>query len=319
MNGSMQEPPKAGPVKDRQMARWNAVRNESATQAEALRSQIEHLKELSENLQDELVKAEKLKEGLERSGAARRRVGHARGRQGTSASRSAGSGVPRGTGRGGHPITALVADDHAMVREGMAQMLSLNDDIEVIAQAGDGREAVALAKETRPDVVILDVEMPVMGAQAALKKLLEFPSPPKVIVVTVFADRRLVRELLALGASAFLSKSSSSQDLISTVRSVVQAPHGDDDNVTVTVPRADYDSEGPAESELSRREAEVLLLVARGAGNKELAGNLHLSETTVKRHLSNVYDKLGVRTRGEAVSRAVSEGWISSWDIAREG
>ncbi|MDP9426090.1 MAG: response regulator transcription factor [Actinomycetota bacterium] len=118
-----------------------------------------------------------------------------------------------------------------------------------------------------------------------------------------------MRELLGLGASAFLSKSASSQDLVSTVRSVVQVPRGDD---TVTVPRADYDADAPAESGLSGRETEVLRLVARGAGNKEVAETLHLSETTVKRHLSNVYDKLGVHTRGEAVSKAVSEGWISS-------
>jgi DNA-binding NarL/FixJ family response regulator len=212
----------------------------------------------------------------------------------------------------------LLADDHALVREGMAQMLSLNDDVKVVGQAGDGREAVALARETRPDVVILDVEMPVMGAQAALKRLQELGSPPKVIIVTVFADRRLVRELLGLGASAFLAKSTSSQDLISTVRSVARSRSGEEDNVIVSVPRADFDAKDPAEGGLSGRETEVLRLAARGAGNREIAGSLHLSETTVKRHLSNVYDKLGVRTRGEAVSRAVSEGWISSWDIVRE-
>ncbi len=212
----------------------------------------------------------------------------------------------------------LLADDHALVREGMAQILSLNDDVKVVGQAGDGREAVALARETRPDVVILDVEMPVMGAQAALKRLQELVSPPKVIIVSVFADRRLVRELLGLGASAFLAKSASSQDLISTVRSVARSRSGEEDNVIVSVPRSDFNAEGPGESELSRREAEVLKLAARGAGNREIADALHFSETTVKRHLSNVYDKLGVRTRGEAVSRAVSEGWISSWDIVRE-
>ncbi|QIN79339.1 response regulator [Rubrobacter marinus] len=209
----------------------------------------------------------------------------------------------------------LLADDHAMVREGMAEMLSLNEDVEVVAQAGNGREAVALAKETAPDVVILDVEMPVMGAQAATTHLLRLSPAPKIVVVTVFADRRLVRELLGLGASAFLTKGASSQDLISTVRSVARGTPG---NVIVSVPREDYDAEGPAESELSGREAEVLRMVARGAGNKEVAQSLHVSETTVKRHLSNIYDKLGVRTRGEAVSKAVSEGWISSWDISRD-
>lgn len=210
----------------------------------------------------------------------------------------------------------LLADDHAMVREGMAEMLSLNEDVEVVAQAGNGREAVALAKETAPDVVILDVEMPVMGAQAAMAHLLRLSPTPKVVVVSVFADRRLVRELLGLGASAFLSKGASSQDLISTIRSVARSAPG---NVIVSVPREDYDAEGPAESGLSGREAEVLRMVARGTGNKEVAEALHVSETTVKRHLSNIYDKLGVRTRGEAVSRAVSEGWISSWDIVRDG
>ncbi len=203
-----------------------------------------------------------------------------------------------------------------MVREGMAEMLSLNEDVEVVAQAGNGREAVALAKETAPDVVILDVEMPVMGAQAAMAHLLRLSPTPRVVVVSVFADRRLVRELLGLGASAFLSKGASSQDLISTIRSVARSTPG---NVIVSVPREDYDAEGPAESRLSGREAEVLRMVARGTGNKEVAEALHVSETTVKRHLSNIYDKLGVRTRGEAVSRAVSEGWISSWDIVRDG
>ena len=312
----MRKPSKTetGKSRERKTGSGRAAGAESDAQHEALRSQIERLKNLSQDLQEELARAELLKDGME-SGEARTARPDP-GRRDASPSSPVGPGMPRGAGR---QIRVLVADDHAMVREGMVQMLSLHDDVVVVAEAGDGREAVALAREVAPDVAILDVEMPVMGAQAALKKLLEFPSPPKVIIVTVFADRRLVRELLGLGASAFLSKSSSSQDLISTVRSVVQAPHTEGDNVIVTVPRANFDAEGPAESELSRREAEVLLMVARGAGNKEVAETLHLSETTVKRHLSNVYDKLGVHTRGEAVSRAVSEGWISSWDISREG
>ncbi len=205
-----------------------------------------------------------------------------------------------------------------MVREGMAEMLSLNEDIKVVGQAGDGREAIELAKETGPDVVILDVEMPVMGAQGALRRLLGLSPPPKVVIVTVFADRRLVRELLGMGASAYLTKGASSQDLVSTVRSVAHVPPGDPDNVTVTMPREDFDAEERAESELSRRETQILRLVASGMGNKEVANTLHLSETTIKRHLSNVYDKLDVNTRGEAVSKAVSKGWISSWDITKD-
>ncbi|CAN5869859.1 response regulator transcription factor [soil metagenome] len=219
-------------------------------------------------------------------------------------------------GKPGRPIRVLLADDHAMVREGMAEMLSLEGDVEVVGEAGDGLEAVALAEETRPDVVILDVEMPVIGAQGALKRLLEAPSPPKVVIVTVFADPRLVRELLGLGASAFLAKNASSQDLLDTVRSVARSEGEHSDNITMTVPRGAFGGEELEGGTLSRREAEILRLVARGMGNGEIAKSLHVSEGTVKRHLSNAYGKLGVRTRGEAVSRAVSEGWVSSWDIA---
>jgi DNA-binding NarL/FixJ family response regulator len=219
-------------------------------------------------------------------------------------------------GGAGKPIRVLLADDHAMVREGMAEMLSLEGDVEVVGQAGDGLEAVELAREARPDVVILDVEMPVMGAQGALKRLLAAPSPPKVVIVTVFADPRLVRELLGLGASAFLAKDASSQDLLNTVRSVARSDRERSDNVRLTVPRGALEREEPAGGKLSRREAEILRLVARGMGNGEIARNLLVSEGTIKRHLSNAYSKLGAHTRGEAVSRAVSEGWVSSWDIA---
>lgn len=212
----------------------------------------------------------------------------------------------------------ILADDHALVRQGFAEMLSADAGMEVVGEAENGREAVALAEKTRPDVAILDVEMPVMGAQAALKKMLALPAPPRVIIVTVFADRRLVRELLELGASAYLSKGASMRILLDTVRSVARG--GDEENVIVSVPRDSFDSteHGGSEYGLTSREGEVLLLAARGLGNGRIAEELHLSKTTVKRHLSNVYEKLGVHSRGEAVGKAVSEGWISYWDISRE-
>ncbi len=215
----------------------------------------------------------------------------------------------------------LLADDHALVRQGMAEMLSTDPGIEVVAEAADGREAVDLAAKEKPDVVILDVEMPVMGGQVALRKLLDLWPPPKVVIVTVFADESHVRELLALGASAYLSKNASMQNLISTVRSVV-AGDGEgqnEDDVILFVPRRTFEEEdGPGESSLSGREAEILMLAARARSNREIAESLHLSETTVKRHLSNVYEKLGVRSRGEAARKALAEGWISAWDVSRE-
>lgn len=213
-----------------------------------------------------------------------------------------------------------MADDHALVREGMAEMLSTDEGIEVVAQAGNGREAVHLAERARPDVVVLDVEMPVMGGQAALRRLLALSPPPKVVIVTVLADEARVRELLALGANAFLSKNASMQTLIDAVRSVA-AGDGAEDNVVLSVPRGALGRGGPkgtGEGALSAREAEVLLRAARGEGNREIAKRLHLSETTVKRHLSKVYGKLGVGSRGEATRKAMSEGWISAYDVYRE-
>ena len=202
----------------------------------------------------------------------------------------------------------------------MAEMLSTDEGIEVVAEAADGREAVDLARRARPDVVILDVEMPVMGGQVALRKLLALSPPPKVVIVTVFADESHVRELLSLGASAYLSKNASMQNLIATVRSVTaRNPEGSEEEVILFVPRGTFEEgDDPGESSLSGREAEVLMLAARALSNREIAQALHLSETTVKRHLSNVYEKLGVRSRGEAARKALSEGWISAWDVSRE-
>jgi len=203
----------------------------------------------------------------------------------------------------------------------MAEMLSTDPGIEVVAEAGNGREAVDLAGRARPDVVILDVEMPVMGGQVALRKLLALSPPPKVVIVTVFADKSHVRELMSLGASAYLSKNASMQNLISTVRSVTaRNPEGpDEDDVILFVPRGAFEEGGgPGESSLSGRELEILLLAARALSNREIAQALHLSETTVKRHLSNAYEKMGVHSRGEATRKALSEGWISAWDVSQE-
>lgn len=202
----------------------------------------------------------------------------------------------------------------------MAEILSTDQGLEVVAQAADGREAVNLARKERPDVVILDVEMPVMSGQVALRKLLDLSPPPRVVIVTVFADEAHVRELLALGASAYLSKNASMGDLISTVRSVApgERERQNEDDVILFVPRGAFDKDAPRESSLSVREAEVLMLAARALSNRDIAESLHLSETTVKRHLSNVYEKLGVRSRGEAARKALSEGWISAWDVSRE-
>ena len=199
-------------------------------------------------------------------------------------------------------------------------MLSTDEGIEVVAEAADGREAVDLAWRARPDVVILDVEMPVMGGQVALRKLLALSPPPKVVIVTVFADESHVRELLSLGASAYLSKNASMQNLIATVRSVTaRNPEGSEEEVILFVPRGTFEEgDDLGESSLSGREAEILLLAARGLSNREISEKLHLAEATVRRHLANTYSKMEVSSRGEATRKALQEEWITVSDVTED-
>src|SRR5829696_8261808 len=210
-------------------------------------------------------------------------------------------------------IRVLLADDHAMFRQGVREMLSTDERIEVVGEAENGREAVLLADRLEPDVVLLDVEMPVMGARESMKRMLDITPSPRVVVVTMHDDPRLVRELIGLGASAYLVKSATIEELHAAVHNAASSPPGDGDAVIVVSPHTFRD---PAEADgLSERELEVLLMVARGMSNQQIATSLHLSEATVKRHLANIYPRIGVSSRGEAVRKALSRRWISARDI----
>ena len=214
-------------------------------------------------------------------------------------------------------IRVLLADDHAMFRQGVKEMLSTDGEIEVVGEAENGREAVALAEELGPDVVLLDVEMPVMGARRAMELMLQNSPPPKVVIVTMYDDPGLVRELIGLGAVAYLAKSATMEELHTTVRTAASSPIGPDD-VVIIVPPEKF--RNPAEADgLSRRELEVLLMVARGMSNLQIATSLQLSEATIKRHLANIYPKMGVSSRGEAVREALSREWITPRDMTGKG
>ena len=141
--------------------------------------------------------------------------------------------------------------------------------------------------------------------------------PPKVVIVTMFESPHYLRELMNLGASAFLVKSTSTEHLIGAIRAAVFDPKGE--NVVVGMPREMLEkARRGSRSVLSARELEILLLAARGLSNRQIAESHHIAETTVRRHLSNVYEKLGVHTRAEAARKALSEGWISAWDVSQE-
>ena len=211
-------------------------------------------------------------------------------------------------------IRVLLADDHAMFRQGIKEMLATDEEIEVVGEAENGREAVALARELGPDVVILDVEMPVMGAKQAMERMLENSPPPRVVIVTMYDDPGLVRELIGLGAVAYLVKSATIEELHTAVHTAANSPVGPEEDVVIVAPPKAF--EDPVKSDgLSERELEVLLMVARGMSNHQIAISLHLSEATIKRHLANIYPRIGVSSRGEAVRKALSKKWISARDI----
>jgi DNA-binding NarL/FixJ family response regulator len=206
----------------------------------------------------------------------------------------------------------LLADDHAMFRQGVREMLSTDEKIEVAGEAENGKEAVDLAERLRPDVVLLDVEMPVMGAKQAMEVMLQNSPAPRVVVVTMHDAPRLMRELIGLGACAYLVKSATIEEVHTAVYSAASSPEG---RVIISPETL----RNPAEADgLSSRELEVLLLVARGMSNHQIATSLHLSEATIKRHLANIYPRIGVSSRGEAVRIALSREWISSRDIMGE-
>jgi DNA-binding NarL/FixJ family response regulator len=218
-------------------------------------------------------------------------------------------------------ITVLLADDHTMFRQGLKEMLSTDGEILVVGEADNGRDAVALARERKPDVIILDVEMPIMGAAEAMEMMVGISPRPRILIVTMFDNPRLVRELLAQGASGYLVKSASLEELLAAVRAAAHSPLGPrGENVILAVPRGALERvEERGEEEPSGRELEILLLAARGLSNRQIAASLTLSEATVKRHLANLYAKLEVGSRGEATRKALSEGWFTSRDLTHGG
>jgi len=218
---------------------------------------------------------------------------------------------------GDGPIKVLLADDHTMFREGLARMLASYGGMEVIGETTNDEGAVELAREERPDVVIMQVQMPFEKARESLRRMRELSPPPKVVIVTMFEDPGYVRELTSLGVSAYLVKSASVDHLLGAIRAAVFDPKGE--NVVVGMPRAMLEeAKGGSEGVLSARELEILLLVSRGMSNRQIADTLQIEEATVKRHLANTYQKMEVGSRGEATRKALYEEWITICDVTQD-
>jgi DNA-binding NarL/FixJ family response regulator len=215
-------------------------------------------------------------------------------------------------------IRVMVVDDQAMVREGFSALLGAQDGIEVVADAADGQEAVRLAKRLTPDVVLMDIRMPVLNGIEATRQIasMTYEPRPKVLVLTTFDLDDYVYEALRAGASGFLLKDARGAELVQAVRVVADgegllAPSVTRRLIEEFARRPAAASARPvALSELTPRETEVLQLIAGGLSNSEIASHLVLSEQTVKTHVGRILAKLGLRDRAQAVVLAYESGLV---------
>ncbi|MQA95323.1 MAG: response regulator [Streptosporangiales bacterium] len=214
----------------------------------------------------------------------------------------------------------VIADDQVLVRDGLAALLDAAPDIEVVGQAGNGREALELVVVTDPDVVVMDIRMPEMDGLTATERLLGGSTPegrPKVLVLTTFDLDEYVYEALGAGASGFLLKDSSAEDLMQAVRVVaggdaLLAPSVTRRLIAGFARRQRHERpQSEAAATLTPREADVLRLVARGMSNAEIAAELVVAEQTVKTHVGRILMKLGLRDRTQAVVFAYENGIVA--------
>jgi NarL family two-component system response regulator LiaR len=208
------------------------------------------------------------------------------------------------------PIRILIADDHAVVRSGLRALLALQEDMEVVAEARDGLEAVEHAGRHRPDVVLLDLEMPRLDGVQAIPKILESSPSSRILVLTSFATDEKVFPSIKAGAVGYLLKDSSADDLVASIR---QVHRGESALHPVIARKVLSELAAPAEGPLTAdpltpRELEVLRLIAIGLGNSQIAAELVLSETTVRNYVSNVLNKLHLANRTQAALYAIRKG-----------
>jgi DNA-binding NarL/FixJ family response regulator len=213
-------------------------------------------------------------------------------------------------------IRVVIADDQGMVRSGFSVLLNAQPDIEVIAEAVNGKEAIERAADLRPDVILMDVRMPVLDGLQATREITAMPDPPKILVLTTFDLDDYVYEALRSGASGFLLKDASADELANAVRLIAAG----DALLAPGVTRrliAEFARMGGPRSPgrkqldgLTERESEVLALVARGMSNGEIADHLVVADQTIKTHVSRVLMKLGLRDRTQMVVLAYESGLV---------
>jgi len=207
-------------------------------------------------------------------------------------------------------INVLIADDHSMFRQGLKQILELEEDIRVIGQACNGDEAIRLARKEKPDVILMDINMPGTNGLQAIKTIREENEFSKIIVLTIHDDREYLFKALQMGAQGYVLKDAESQVLVNAIRSIYNGDSYIQPNMTKELVRefyrvTRYEKPKDETSNLTAREIEVLELIAEGMLNKEIARTLYISEKTVKNHVSNIFRKLNVSDRTQAAIYAI--------------
>jgi len=217
-------------------------------------------------------------------------------------------------------IKVLLAEDHVIVREGTSELIQREPDMEVVGEAGDGEEAVELATNLRPDVIIMDIAMPKLNGIEATKQIKALYPATAVLILTAYDNDQYICALLRAGAAGYLLKNVRGRELIDAIRAV----HAGESVLHPAVARRVIDhliSPAPSLTEakviepLSEREVEVLKLAAKGISNKDIAYQLFLSPRTVQAHLGNIFNKLNVGSRTEAVLYGLRRGWFTLEDL----
>jgi DNA-binding NarL/FixJ family response regulator len=209
-------------------------------------------------------------------------------------------------------IKILIADDHPVVREGLNAMLSREADFKVVGEAKDGVEAVNKVRELTPDVVLMDLRMPEIDGVEAMRQIRPTNPEVKFIILTTYSDDDYIFSGIEAGARAYLLKDAPREELFKAIRAVYR---GESLIQPVVASKlldrfSELSRRTPSGEELSERELEVLCLVAKGSANKEISAELKIAQSTVKTHITNIFQKLGVNDRTEAVTQAIKKGII---------
>ena len=213
-------------------------------------------------------------------------------------------------------IKVLIADDHAIVREGIRMILALHDDIEVVGEAANGVEAIEQVDKLSPDVVLMDIAMPGLGGLEATLEIVKRKPQSKILVLTQYDNTEYIYRFLKAGAAGYVLKKAVGSDLVSAIRSVFQGKSFIDPSVADRVIKGFLEKPEMAGEEalydgLSDREKQVLKLIAEGSTNQQIADTLYLSIKTVMTHRTNLMEKLGIHNRTELIKYAIRKGLVS--------